>query len=41
MDFGAGAGAVGALGNQGAHVDVMSWYVVLNQRFVWSSRAFL
>lgn len=29
MDFGAGAagGAVGAMGNHGAAVDVMSWYV--------------
>jgi hypothetical protein len=27
MDFGAGAGAVGAMGNQGANIDVMSWYV--------------
>jgi len=27
MDFGAGAGAVGAMGNHGAGVDVMSWYM--------------
>lgn len=26
MDFGAGGGAVGAMGNPGAGVDVMSWY---------------
>jgi hypothetical protein len=28
MDFGAGGGAVGAMGNQGAGVDVMSWCVI-------------
>lgn len=27
MDFGAGPGAFGAMGNQEANVDVMSWYV--------------
>jgi hypothetical protein len=27
MDFGAGGGAVGAMGNHGANVDMMSWCV--------------
>mmetsp|Transcript_70128 Transcript_70128/g.106054 ORF Transcript_70128/g.106054 Transcript_70128/m.106054 type:complete len:242 (+) Transcript_70128:253-978(+) len=27
MDFGAGGGAVGAMGNHGANVDMMSWYM--------------
>jgi Derlin-2/3 len=27
MDFGAGGGAVGAMGNHGANVDMLSWYV--------------